>query len=340
MSPTIAILAAVAGLLVIALVGMALYLMSQAKKTRIMAQQAEAAVPPQGQYIQISTGRLHYTDIGTGRPVLLIHGLGGQLRTMTLFLTAKLGRKFRVIAVDRPGMGYSDRPEEMSASIAAQAGYMEEVIDRLNLQKPIVLGHSLGGAVAAALALRAPDKVAGLALIAPLLRPSSRSSTAFAALGVKNPRTRRFLARTLAVPAMVKNQEVTRTEIFGPDPVPASYTKEGGGLLSLRPKSFLNTSRDYCAVGETIGNQWQAYGELKMPVRILYGTEDRILDHTEQGVEVVERYPHMRLELLPGAGHMLVTNHIDAVVRTVEAVAADLGPKLVTPTPPRADVIA
>ncbi|MBV7409995.1 alpha/beta fold hydrolase [Maritimibacter sp. DP1N21-5] len=336
----IATLSAVAGLVVIALLAVALYLLSQAKKTRIMAQQVEAAVPPQGQYVQISTGRLHFTDIGTGRPVLLIHGLGGQLRTMTLALTSALGRQFRVIAVDRPGMGYSDRPEEMSATIEAQAGYMEEVIDRLNLQKPIVVGHSLGGAIAAQLALRAPEKVAGLALIAPLLRASSKSSTAFAALGVKNPRLRRFLARTLAVPAMVKNQDVTRTEIFGPDPVPTNYTRDGGGLLSLRPKSFLNTSRDYCAVGETIHAQAERYDELKMPVRILYGTEDRILDHVEQGIDMAARYPHMHLELIEGAGHMLVTNHVDAVVRTVEAVAEDLAPRLVVSTPTPGDVTA
>ncbi|WP_138423052.1 alpha/beta fold hydrolase [Maritimibacter alexandrii] len=309
--------------IILALIGAAigLWLLGQMKRTRVLAAQAEAAVPPVGKFLTMSTGRLHYTDTGgDGRPVILIHGLGGQLRSLTMTLAEPLSHDFRVIALDRPGMGYSDRPESASARIDDQAGYVEELIDALGLEKPILMGHSLGGAISCATALRAPDKIGGLALIAPLLRPSEMQAKSFAALGITNPRMRRLVAHTVAVPTSAKNADLTRTEIFGPDPIPDGYTVKGGGLLSLRPKSFINTSRDYCAVGEVIVKQWKRYDEITCPVRVLYGTEDRILDYRKQGVEMADRYPHFQLDLIEGAGHMLPLTQVDRTVETIRAV--------------------
>ena len=212
------------------------------------------------------------------------------------------------------------RLRELSENLARQTQENQELIDALGLEKPILMGHSLGGAISCATALRAPDKIGGLALIAPLLRPSEMQAKSFAALGITNPRTRRFVAHTVAVPTSAKNADLTRTEIFGPDPVPDGYTVKGGGLLSLRPKSFINTSRDYCAVGEVIVKQWKRYDEITCPVRVLYGTEDRILDYRKQGVEMADRYPHFHLALIEGAGHMLPLTQVDRTVETIRAV--------------------
>jgi pimeloyl-ACP methyl ester carboxylesterase len=302
--------------------GIGLWLLGQMKRTRVLAQQAEEAVPPVGRFATISTGRLHYTDEGSGRPVVMIHGLGGQLRSLTMTLAGPLSRDFRVITIDRPGMGYSDRPESAPAGIDAQAGYVEELIDQLGLEKPIILGHSLGGAIACALALRAPEKVGGLALIAPLLRPSAMKAQSFAALNIRTDWLRRLIAQSVAVPASAKNADLTRIEIFGPDPIPEGYTVQGGGLLSLRPRSFYNTSRDYVSVGPMIATQYKRYDEIGCPVRVLYGTEDRILDYRKQGVEMSERYPHFQLELIEGAGHMLPLTQVERTVETVRAVNA------------------
>lgn len=297
----------------------------KARETRRLAEMARKRVPPAGGFIEISTGRLHYLERGDGPSVLFIHGLGGQLRSLSLALAEPLAARYRVVFVDRPGMGYSERPESASARIDDQAGYIEEVIDALDLGPTLVVGHSLGGAIAAALALRAPEKVAGLALIAPLLRPSSRAPASFAALGITNPRVRRFVARTFAVPTSVRNQDVVRDEVFGPDPIPETYTVEGGGLLSLRPESFINTSRDYCAVSEVIGEQSTRYDAITCPVHILYGTEDRILDWREQGAAMAERYPGFELETVEGAGHMLPLTAPERTIATIDRVADRIG---------------
>lgn len=314
----------IAVFILLALAAIGLWLLANMRKTRQLARISEAQVPPNGKFAQISTGKLHYLEAGSGPDILLIHGLGGQLRSLSLGLMDRLSDRYHVVFIDRPGMGYSERPESASARIDDQAGYIEEVIDALGLDRPIVVGHSLGGAISCALALRAPAKVRALALVAPLLRPSTKDAGAFKALGITKPGMRRFIANTLAVPASAKNGDLTRDEIFGPDPVPPAYTIEGGGLLSLRPSSFINTSRDYVAVPEVIGAQAKRLDEITCPVRVIYGTEDRILDYNEQGQGTAEKHPHFRLTTVKGAGHMLPLTAPDAVVQMIDGLAAEV----------------
>jgi alpha/beta hydrolase fold len=73
------------------------------------ARQVESAAPPRGRFLELDGGRIHYIDQGAGPPLFLIHGLGGQLGNFTYALVGRLSREFRVIAVDRPGSGYSTR---------------------------------------------------------------------------------------------------------------------------------------------------------------------------------------------------------------------------------------
>src|SRR5687768_2438886 len=77
-------------------------------------------VPPDGGFIEVEGARLHVLDRGTGQPIVLIHGLGGQLRNFHR-LVDNLAEEFRVIAVDRPGSGYSTAAPGAPANLRAQA---------------------------------------------------------------------------------------------------------------------------------------------------------------------------------------------------------------------------
>ncbi|HWJ96292.1 MAG TPA: alpha/beta fold hydrolase, partial [Telluria sp.] len=136
--------------------------------TRNTARRVEAYLPPGGRFVDVPGARLHIRDEGSGPPLLLIHGLAGQMCHYTYGVMERLAGEFRVVAVDRPGSGYSTRAEATPADLSAQAAALAALIDELGLGQPVVVGHSLGGAVALALALEHPAKVAGLALIAPL----------------------------------------------------------------------------------------------------------------------------------------------------------------------------
>jgi pimeloyl-ACP methyl ester carboxylesterase len=144
------------------------------------ARQAEAAVPMDGRLVDAGGTLLHVTEQGEGRPLLLIHGLGAQLRSFAQELVDELARDHRVIRVDRPGSGYSPPLPSRSQHLGDQAEAIAGLIDALGLKRPWLVGHSLGGALSLHVAQRHPDKIAGLALIAPATQPVAQVPESFA----------------------------------------------------------------------------------------------------------------------------------------------------------------
>src|SRR5215470_11619256 len=122
------------------------------------ARRVEALLPPRGQFMDIDGQRIHYTDSGGTKPaIVMIHGLGGNMLHFGYAMADKLTNDFRVILVDRPGSGYSTRPDDAPATLTAQARTIATLIRRLGLKQPLVVGHSLGGALSLAIALDHPD---------------------------------------------------------------------------------------------------------------------------------------------------------------------------------------
>lgn len=270
----------------------------------------ERMVPPRGAFTSISTGRLHYVDCGTGPAIFLIHGLGGNLGHFDCGLIDDLAKDFRVVAFDRPGCGYSERASSVAANVRAQARQAAEVIEKLEIENPLVVGHSLGGAISLALALEKPELVRGLALLAPLSLPVKDMAGVFDDYRIGSDVYRRILSWTTAVPHMIRHPEPVRQEIFGPDPIPPEYGVRGGGLLGLRPDTFYNGSRDFQAMEEDLAGMSRDYARLAVPVRVLFGKDDRVLDPEHHGELLVRRYPQIGLKLIEG-GHMLPVTQVE-----------------------------
>jgi pimeloyl-ACP methyl ester carboxylesterase len=108
--------------------------------------------------------------------------------------------------------------------------------------------------------------------------------------------------------------------LFGPDAVPKDYALAGGGLIGLRPKSFCTASEDLVALEGELPAMVERYAELRLPVGILYGTGDRVLEPRLHGVEVASKIKGAELELIEG-GHMLPLTAPDAVVELIRRVA-------------------
>jgi pimeloyl-ACP methyl ester carboxylesterase len=287
------------------------------------ARKVEAAVPPLGQFIEIDGQRLHYLDSGGSRPALvMIHGLGGNLRHYTYALKDKLAGEFRVIAVDRPGSGYSQRPDDAPARLGAQAGTLAKFIRALGLKQPLLVGHSLGGALSLAIALDHPDCAGALALIAPLTQAQDDVPEPFQGLVVNSPLMRKIIAWTLATPLGIRNAPKLLGFVFGPDAVPADFPIRGGGLLGLRPKAFYNTSSDLVAAAEDLPGMMKRYGTLTIPLGMLFAKGDRILDYRRQGEAMKQQCPALDLVLLDGHGHMLPLTAPDAAADLIRRVAA------------------
>ena len=283
---------------------------------------AEAQVPPDGAFVAVDGARLHYTDQGEGPPVVMIHGLGGQLRNFSYALADLIARHHRVILIDRPRSGYSTAAAGTEPGVAEQAAIIAACIRALGLERPLLVGHSLGGAVALALALDDPGLASGLALIAPLTQPQPEPPAAFRgmAIGTASRAGRLALAHTLAVPLALLTAPATLKAVFAPEPAPPDFAARGGGALALRPGNIAAAMFEMRRASEEMGPLSARYGELTLPVAILYGREDHVLDHRRDGEAAARQIPRCRLELVEG-GHMLPVTQPELTARFIERAA-------------------
>lgn len=114
----------------------------------------------------IASGPFGYTDEGPRTtPILALHGLPGSVRDYR-WLGAALGDRARLVRLDQPGFGATPLRTEPDPSLDARARFVLDAADALGLDRFCVLGHSMGGPLAIAVAARAPDRVAGLACLA------------------------------------------------------------------------------------------------------------------------------------------------------------------------------
>ena len=296
--------------------------------TAHIARQVERADPPRGRFLELDGCRIHYVDEGAGPPLFLIHGLGGQLENFTYALVGRLSKEFRVIAVDRPGSGHSTRPDGADPSLRAQGELMAKAIGALKLDRPLVVGHSLGGAISLAIGLDHPECASGLALIAPVTQVVNTPPAPFRGLDIKSPLLRWIVAWTLATPLGIVGANRVLGQVFGPEKVPADFITRGGGSLGLRPKAFYATSSDLVAVNDGFSEMIQRYRTLSVPVGILFGKGDQLLDARAHGQATKDQIPGLNLELMEG-GHMLPVTQPDAVAdfirRMTRATTAKTG---------------
>jgi pimeloyl-ACP methyl ester carboxylesterase len=288
--------------------------------TAYTARQVESADPPRGRFLELDGCRIHYVDEGAGPPLFLIHGLGGQLGNFTYALAGRLAKEFRVIAVDRPGSGYSTRPAGADPRLRAQGELMAKVIRALKLDRPLVVGHSLGGAIALAIGLDHPEYASGLALIAPVTQVVGTTPAPFRGLDIKSPLLRWIVAWTLATPMGIISADRVLKAVFAPERVPADFVRLGGGALGLRPQSFYATYTDLEAANDGFADLIRRYPALTVPVGILFGKGDRILDPNVHGLTTKDQIPGLSLGLMEG-GHMLPVTAPDAVADFIRRMA-------------------
>lgn len=287
--------------------------------SRHVARRVERNVPPDGAFQLIRGRRIHYRDIGHGPAIVMIHGLAGQMRNFSAVVPL-LSAGHRLVLIDRPGSGHS--PGRGDDSLTDQAAIVADLIDLLGLDRPLIVGHSLGGAVSMALALNHPGKISGLALVAPLTQVQEQVPAAFRGLVIEKPAVRAIIASTLAIPMMRLNSARSREVLFAPEPVHPAFEIDYGGAMLARPRAVYASSSELVAVNDALAPLVARYGEIDLPVRILFGEGDQILAAPLHGTRTAGEIRGARCTLLPGAGHMLpVTQPARVAAFIAEAVA-------------------
>ncbi len=206
-----------------------------------------------------------------------------------------------MVLLDRPGSGFSQAAS--SQALAAQADLTAKVIALLNLDKPLVVGHSFGGAVGLALALDHPESVGGLALVAPLTHPFAPPEV-IAGLGMHNRLARWLGVWTLGPLVALMRIGLTQRMVFAPDLMIPEFWTRAGGFLAMRPSPMLAAGRELRVVQKELTGMAARYAALTVPVAVLFGDGDVVLDPKAQGPAFCAKAPQAELTMVHG-GHML-----------------------------------
>lgn len=289
--------------------------------TQRTAREAERLVPASGRFVDVAGNRIHYVETGEGRPIVFVHGLGGQLHHFRHPIFPLL-TGYRLIALDRPGSGYSERATGATARLPEQADIVVKFIEALGLEKPLLVGHSLGGAVALTVALNHPDAVSGVVTLAPLTHMEDEIRAEFRSLYITSKLKRWLVAQTIAVPTSLKYAPQTLDFVFGPQKWPEDYIIAGGGMLGLRPRHIYATSSDIVAIEKDLAEIEKRYGEIDMPAAVMFGAADRVLDHRRHGLPMREKIAGLDFELAEGQGHMLQFMAGERVAEMIKRIAA------------------
>lgn len=282
---------------------------------------AERAHRPLGRFINVDGVRLHYLDEGDGPPLVLLHGLGSMVEDFVLSgLVREASKRYRVIAFDRPGYGHSERPRRLRFGAAAQAELVRKALHRLEVHRPIVLGHSWGTLVAVALALESPEVPRSLVLASGLYFPSARLDAPLLGLPAI-PLVGDLLSRTLSPLAGRAMWPGWLKMIFAPAPVPAAFAAFPT-WLALRPGQLRAVAEDALAtVGATL-RAARRYRELTLPVVMVAGERDRYVSARAHTARLHRLLPSSRLLLSPHSGHMVHHSDLPLVLSAVETSAS------------------
>lgn len=291
---------------------------------RAQTQRAERRYPPRGKFVEVSGVRLHYLERGEGPPVVLLHGNGATAEDFEAAgLIDRLSASHRVLAFDRPGFGYSTRPRDRTWTEKEQARLIHQALSRLSVENPIIVGHSWGTLAAVSLALEFPDDVAALVLLSGYYFPTPRLdvllsiSNALPVLGDILNHTIAPLVGKLMAPKAVK-------KVFAPDPVPERFATFPLAL-SLRPQQLSATARDTTQMMPAALSMEARYHELAMPITIVAGERDEIVETEDQSARLAKVLRQSALTIEPETGHMVHYFALDRIVEAVDRITKNRG---------------
>lgn len=288
---------------------------------RQLAKKAERDNPATGRFLNVDGVRLHYVERGSGEPLVLLHGNGSMIEDFeSSGLIDLAARNYRVIVFDRPGFGHSDRPRNVVWTPDAQAELIKHALERLDVSNAIVLGHSWGASVAVALALKHPDLIRGLVLASGYYYPTARPDVI--SMGVPAlPVVGDVISHTLSPLISRMIWPLMMAKIFGPRSVPdkfAAFPKE----MALRPSQIRASAAESALMIPDAFGLRNRYAELKMPVIIIAGEEDRLIDIDTQSARLHSDIPQSRFHRVAGNGHMIQQTAMDQVMSAIREVAA------------------
>jgi pimeloyl-ACP methyl ester carboxylesterase len=277
-----------------------------------------AEPPPPGRMISLAGEAIHYLDEGSGRPIVLLHGLGGSTASWRLLMPL-LADRYRVVALDFPGYGHSTRAPAWPMSHEHQARRVLRLLDELGLQRVTLVGLSMGGAIAQRIAVRDPERVEALVLIASVDAsepPDTRVRHGMRRLGLTSPAMVAAVVPVLGSRRMTR--AVVRTSLRRAVADPRAVTREWVDIHATPltvPGTWPVLAR---MVTDMASDEALDLSQIVQPVLVVSGDVDSILPADVSGA-IAAAIPGARLVRLKGVGHLPPLERPATVAREISA---------------------
>lgn len=269
----------------------------------------QEAAPPEGAFVKAADVEVYVQVAGPaeGKAVLLVHGFGAWSGTWRDTILALAAAGYRVIAVDLPPFGFSERPPARTYATAEQARRILGVLDALQVREAVFVGHSFGGRPTMEAAFIAPQRVRALVLVCAALGLDSPAAEAgglaqaalavrplrnvlLAATGMNPLLSRRLLGSFVADPAKLTDERIAIYRL------PTSQQGSTDALGDWVMANFISPAPSLAADAA-------AYGGVRVPALVLWGDRDTVTP-LPQGENLAKRIPGSKLVVLKGIGHI------------------------------------
>ena len=251
--------------------------------------------------------------------MVLIHGALLTADDMVLALMNGLSQRYDVVAFDRPGHGGSAQTQGNPGSPYAQAAQLAAGWTALGIERPILLGHSFGGAVAISAAIDRPDAIGGVVALAPICFPEIRveqvllGPRAVPFAGAMRAHTEGRLADIAILPLL-------RNAMFLPQAMPHAYAESFPFAWASTPAMMIADGKDSLGIFALVRSA-VSYPRCRVPTRIVGGTHDVVVANARHGYAAAWMMPNAAFEWIPGAGHMIHHFHQGLIERAVERLS-------------------
>ncbi|HSE21794.1 MAG TPA: alpha/beta hydrolase [Pyrinomonadaceae bacterium] len=275
------------------------------------AQQDPQCEKPKEDYLEIENTRVRYVEAGSGPVVVMIHGNAGSVDDFDFKSLGLLCRDHRVVAVDRPGHGKSDRPNGTAATLQYQTRLLHETLAHLGVTRPVLVGHSWGGALTLSYAVEYPQEVLAIILLAPAAYPDEGEDQ-FLRVVLETPVIGDV---SLTVGRLVFGKRILKKELeraFYPDTVTNEYLRHASSLW-LHHKQLRAYFEDEFSLNKDLERISKHYPDIRIPVIIVTGDHDKIVSAKHNAYRLKGSIAQSQLIELKNTGHQVPQTHPESI---------------------------
>lgn len=285
--------------------------------------QITATCQPTGNFITVDHNRIHYIErIGGETPVVFLHGASSNSRDWQHSLFGHLSKQFHLIAIDRPGLGHSER--EPGLTLENQVRLIHKVVMKLNLDQPILVAHSLAGAVGARLLVDYQGYYKGLVIIAGAIYPIGDGSSWYTRLAAMPLLGEIF--RHAIIPAVAPFISSTFIEnSFYPQKAPPEYFEQSCLGLLFSPDRFRANALDLNQIRPFLDESYPLYYQITAPVSLVYGDQDQVIYQFSHAGGFKHKVHHAKYIMLKNTGHLPHFSNQEIIEEELRRISVSAG---------------